>query len=182
MALLQRCTGASNLQLRLLDGITGSPLWTRDVPAPQGTDVSVAGADAVVSVVSGDELLVLAPGNGAQLDSELLPGDRDAGTPAETEVNGVVLVWTHGTVLALDHATGRTTWSRLALGLPGVQLGTAAPSSVLVPEDGAFVSRDVATGAETGRSAVRGLPAGGSAAAVGPTVVYRVGHRVFGYR
>jgi outer membrane protein assembly factor BamB len=183
MALLQRCASASAPQLRLLDGITGRPVWTRDVPEPQGGAVRLAGADAVVSVVAGDELLVLAAGDGAPLDSSVLPGDPDAGIAAETEVAGVVLVWTHGTVLAVDHTSGRVTWSRPALGLPGVQLGSGASAgAVLVPEEGAFVARDAVTGAETGRSAVPDLASGGTTAGVGPTVVYRLPDRVLGYR
>jgi outer membrane protein assembly factor BamB len=182
MALLQRCPGAASLQLRLLDGITGSPRWTRDLPAADGAEVRVAGADAVVSVVSGDKLLVLATGDGAQLDSAVLTGDRDTGPPGETEVAGVVLVWTHGSVFALDHTTGTVTWSRPALGLPGERLGTAPAGTVLVPEDGAFVARDVTTGIETGRSRVRTPAPGGTTAAVGATVVYRLADRVIGYR
>ena len=40
---------------------------------------------------------------------------------------------------------------------------------------------DVRTGAEFGRSAVAGVPAGGAAVQVGPVVVYRLPERVLGY-
>ena len=50
---------------------------------------------------------------------------------------------------------GAVRWQRPALGLPGVQLGARSQSvgsEVTVPEDGAFVVRDPATGEESARS------------------------------
>ena len=51
-----------------------------------------------------------------------------------------------------------------------------------MPEDGGFVRRDPATGAELGRAEPRTCPAGGSAEAVGPVVVLRLPDDVLGYR
>jgi hypothetical protein len=55
------------------------------------------------------------------------------------------------------------------------------PAELLVPEDGAFVRRDRATGEVLGRSGAD-VPAGGSAARVGPVVVLRLPDRVLAYR
>jgi hypothetical protein len=52
----------------------------------------------------------------------------------------------------------------------------------VVPEQGAFVVRDVATGRETSRSSVSAVPAGGTLSVLGPTVVYRLADRVLAYR
>jgi outer membrane protein assembly factor BamB len=183
MALLQRCSGSSTLQVRLLDALTGGPHWTRDVPDPDGAPAGVAGSDALVTVVVGDRMLVLAASDGAQLQAVDLP-TGDAGTPAEIAAGGAVLVWTHGTVLSLDRSSGAVRWQGPALGLPGVQLGTRSQSpgnQVTVPEDGGFVARDPGTGQESARSTVAGLPTGGLTEVIGRTVVYRLPTRVLGY-
>jgi hypothetical protein len=52
----------------------------------------------------------------------------------------------------------------------------------VVPEDGAFVERDPATGAELGRSTAPSLAEGSTATLVGPVVVVRLPDRVLGYR
>jgi outer membrane protein assembly factor BamB len=151
---------------------------------PDGADVRVAGSDALVTLVVGDRLLVLAPADGAQEQAVDLPSG-DAGTPAEIAVGGAVLVWSHGTVLSLDRSTGEVRWQGPALGLPGVQLGARAQSvgsEVTVPEDGAFVVRNTGTGQESARSTVSDLPSGGLTEVLGGTVVYRLPARVIGYR
>jgi hypothetical protein len=56
------------------------------------------------------------------------------------------------------------------------------PAAVLVPEAGGFVRRDVATGAELGRSAVADVPENGQASSAGPIVLYRLDDRVLAYR
>jgi outer membrane protein assembly factor BamB len=185
MALLQRCPGSSTLQLRLLDAVSGGPRWTRDLAAPDGGEVRLAGADWLVTVVAGNQLQVLAATDGAQQQSVPLPAGGTAGTPAEIAAGDALLVWAHGTVLSLDRTTGVLRWQGPAVGLPGVQVGgTALPGSgaVVVPEDGAFVVRDPGTGAEAGRSTASGVPTGGTATVVGRSVVYRLADRVLGYR
>jgi hypothetical protein len=56
------------------------------------------------------------------------------------------------------------------------------PVPLALPDDGGFSFRDPATGAETGRSAVAGLPPGGNASVIGPVVVLRLDDRVVGTR
>jgi outer membrane protein assembly factor BamB len=184
MALLLRCSGSAPLQVRLLDAVTGEQHWARDVPAADGSDVQLAGADALVTLVAGDQLRVLAASDGAQLQAIDLPAGS-VGTAAETAAGGAVLVWTHGTVLSLDRTTGAVHWQGAALGLPGVQLGARSNSEgseVTVPEDGAFVVRNPGTGEETARSTVRDLPSGGLTEVIGGTVVYRLPDRVLAFR
>ena len=89
-----------------------------------------------------------------------------------------------GPLVALDDAGG-TLWEIPALGLPaapGVAKDARGTPPLLVPEDGAFVRRDPATGTELGRSAVDDLSDGGLAVGVGPVVVYRLPDRVLAYR
>jgi outer membrane protein assembly factor BamB len=185
MVLLQRCPGAASFQVILLDGSTGTPHWTRDLPAPDGADVRLAGADELVTVVVGDELRVLAAGDGGQRQSVGLPSQDAAAAPTELSVPGTLLLWAHGTVLSLDPSTGAVRWMGSALGLPSVEGGGGqlpANAAVVVPEAGAFVVRDSGTGAERGRSTASGVPDGGVTAVVGSTVVYRLPGRVLGYR
>jgi outer membrane protein assembly factor BamB len=184
MALLQRCSGTSTLQVRLLDALSGEPHWTREVPDPDGSTAHLAGADALVTLVLGDQLQVLAAADGAQQQALALPSGA-AGIPSEIAAGGAVLVWTHGTVLSLDRGSGALRWQGPARGLPGVQLGTRSQSlgsEVTVPEDGGFVVRNPGTGEETARSTAADLPTGGRTEVIGGTVVYRLPSRVLGYR
>ena len=96
----------------------------------------------------------------------------------------VTLVRVAGRLVALGDA-GAALWEIPALGLPaapGVAKDAHGTPPLLVPEDGAFVRRDPATGAELGRSAAGDLPDGGLAAGIGPVVVYRLPDRVLAYR
>ncbi|RBY90017.1 hypothetical protein DQ240_02345 [Blastococcus sp. TF02A-26] len=182
VVLLESCDGTA--RLRGLDRSDGEQLWSRDVPPPDdGGAVQLAGAGRLVAVVAGAELQLFQGDTGDPLPAlPLPPGSADDAPPAAVETTGTLLVWARGTTVALEQPRGRVLWSQFSLGLPAVdpdkalQLGSAP---VLVPEDGAFVSRDPRTGAETGRSTVDGgLPAGGRTATVGPVVVYRLPDRV----
>jgi outer membrane protein assembly factor BamB len=184
MAVLQRCPGGS-LQLRLLDGVDGHALWTRDVAGAGSEQVRLAGADGLVTLLVGDRLRVFPPTTGPELPPVDLPAGGASAAPQETAAGGGVLVWARGTVLALDRTSGAVQWRAAAVGLPGVQLGNqeaSGPADVVVPEQGAFVVRDVATGRETSRSSVSEVPAGGTVSVLGPTVVYRLADRVLAYR
>ena len=81
---------------------------------------------------------------------------------------------------------GAVLWGVPARGLPttvNVEDKDSRDSGpLLVPDDGAFVRRDQATGAELGRSAVGDLPDGGLATSIGPVVVLRLPDRVLAYR
>jgi hypothetical protein len=188
VAVLQHCTGAPSVQLRLLDGFGGDPVWSRNVAAPDGPPIRLVGADRLIDVVVGDTLLVHSGQDGTVLQTLPLP---PTGTDARSEplhqagVGDVALVWIRGTLRALDEMTGQVRWEVPALGLPSVgAVAGAVPgaASVLVPEQDGFVRRDLATGTEEGRSRMAGLPSGGRAFLVGPVVVYRLPDRVLGYR
>jgi outer membrane protein assembly factor BamB len=175
VVVLQRCAESEALQVRLLDGFDGDPLWTRDVDTG-GATARLGGADRLVTVVVGDRLLVLAPGDGTQVQDLPLPARPAAGRAAAEPVQqagtaDVALVWVRGTVYALDAVTGAPRWAATAVGLPAVDGPDA--TEVLVPEDGALVRRALADGAERDRSDTDvALPPGGRTSVVGPAVAY----------
>jgi outer membrane protein assembly factor BamB len=180
VALLQRCTGGTAVQLRLLDGFEGSEHWTVDLPVAEDTEVRLAGAGRPLGVVVGDELQVVSPADGAVLRT--LPV---AGGVGQAQLGTVGLFWTGDTVHALEAATGALLWEAPAVGLPTdgqltKQPDRAAPLVLATPEG--FVQRDAVTGSELGRSRVTGLTPGGTVATVGPVLVYRLDDRVLGFR
>ncbi|MGR7023734.1 outer membrane protein assembly factor BamB family protein [Geodermatophilus sp. URMC 62] len=181
VAVLQRCAGSAAVQLRLFDGFSGQARWSRDLAVPEGGTVALAGADRLVDAVVGDTLLVHRPDDGALLQELPLPpatGDPAGEVLHQTGAGDLALVWARGTVRALDPTTGAPVWQLPALGLPSA----TDRARVWVPEEGGFVVRDVATGAELGRSAVDGgLTPGGRTSVVGPVLVYRLPDRVVGY-
>jgi outer membrane protein assembly factor BamB len=183
VAVLQTCAGGAAPQLRLLDGFSGGPHWTRDVA---GNDVTLAGADAVVTVVVGNSLQALSRTDGSVLTTAALGEATADRTPLEAAVADVVLVWARGTLVALSPSAGTVLWQQPALGLPVTRIDlkdAAAATGLLVPEVGGFVRRDPSTGADQGRSTVAGdLPAGGTSEQVGAAVVYALAGRVTGYR
>ena len=178
VAVLQRCAGASVAQLRLLDGFSGSPHWSRDLPiaaAPR-----LLGADALPILLADGEVQALSSADGTVLARLPVPAGADVQVGA---AGALTLVLVDGHLVALDGAGG-TLWEIPALGLPaaaGAAKDAPGTPPLLVPEDGAFVQRDPSTGAELGRSTVVDPPDGGIAAQVGPTVVLRLPERVIGY-
>ena len=69
--------------------------------------------------------------------------------------------------------------------LPAVDAAGAdgGDATVTVPEEGAFVQRSVADGAERSRVATSDdVPAGGRTAVLGPVLVYATDDEVTGYR
>ncbi|HEX2072998.1 MAG TPA: PQQ-binding-like beta-propeller repeat protein [Geodermatophilus sp.] len=185
VAVLQRCGGSPARQLRLLDGQQGSPRWTRDVAVPDVGGVSLGPVDQAVTVVAGDRLEVFAGSDGAPLNALPLPAE-DPGAPVlHTTVGSTALVWTRGTVWALDRPTGSLLWQVPARGVPSAPADkTAQPGGtpVVVPEADGLALRDARTGAELGRLAAPDLPSGGLATVLGPVVVYRLPGEVRGYR
>jgi outer membrane protein assembly factor BamB len=180
VAVLQRCAGADALQLRLLDGFGGDPRWTRDLPAAEGADVRLLGADDLLGVLVGDEVQALAAADGT-LRQRL----RAAGDVQQLTSGAVTLFRTGDMLSALDVSSGTPLWEAPAIGLPSAPIpdkDDATPDVLLVPDEDGFAHRDPATGAELARSAAGDLPAGGVATGVGPVVVYRLPDRVLGYR
>jgi outer membrane protein assembly factor BamB len=176
VAVLQTCGGS--VQLRLLDGYDGTPLWTRDVAG--GT--TLAGVEQVVVVAGDDGVQLLAGADGAPLGP---PVAEAAGEVLATGVGTSALVWADGTLTAVDQGTGAVSWRSPATGLPA---GTAdrallaAGTSVPVPEGDAVVLRDLATGDELQRVGTSGLDAGGLVTVAGPVVVHQLPDRVTAHR
>jgi outer membrane protein assembly factor BamB len=183
VAVLQRCAGATLAQVRLFDGFAGDEHWTIDVPVADGTQLRLLGADALPTVLVDGEVQALAAANGTVLTRLPVP---DAADDVRVGAAGALtLVRVAGRLSALDATSGATLWETPSLGLPappGNDKDARGPTELVVPEDGAFVQRDPATGAELSRSDVADLPDGGVAAQIGPVVVLRLPDRVLGYR
>jgi outer membrane protein assembly factor BamB len=183
VAVLQRCGSDADVQVRLLDGFAGSVHWSRDLPAAEGADVRLLGADTAVTVLVGDEVQTLSGPDGAVLARLPVPAGT---TDVEQETFGTVsLVRVGGTVSALDASSGAALWEAPAIGLPmasGAVKDADSPAALVLPDAEGLSSRDPATGAELDRYAVSGLPGGGTASVIGPVVVLRLDDRVRGYR
>jgi hypothetical protein len=180
VALLQFCPGSDLQQVRLLDGLAGTPRWPHDVDLPAGAVARLAGADGPVTVQVDDRLRVLATKDGALRQSVALPAGGEPAPPAETAQDGLLLVRAGGTLLAMDPTGGAVLWRQAATGLPGTLPGPTP--GLLVPADGGFVAVNAGTGAPERRLAVAGLPGGGRTTVVGSAVVYRLPGRVLAYR
>ncbi len=178
VAVLQRCSGSVDPQLRLLDGFEGNAHWSRDLPVREGADVRLVGADGLVGVLVDDEFQGLSAADGSVVAR--VPVPAGAGPDVQQVSAGAVsLVRAAGTLTALDAASGRSLWSIPALGVPASPEESADPAAPLpVPEADGFVLRDPATGSTLARSATTGLPEGGAAAVLGDAVVYRLPDRV----
>ncbi|MGX5656089.1 outer membrane protein assembly factor BamB family protein [Geodermatophilus nigrescens] len=190
VALLQRCPGSDAVRLRLFDSFTGQARWSRDVAVPDGGEVTLVGADRLVTVAAGGTLLASRPDDGSEAAALPLPegdgdGDGDGGL-LQGGAGDLALLWARGTLWAVDPATGEVRWERPARGLPATAdaAKTAAGDvAVWVPEEGGFVLRDLATGEEAGRADVDGgLEPGGRTSVTGAALVYRLEDRVLGYR
>jgi outer membrane protein assembly factor BamB len=182
VAVLQRCDGSPTVRLRLFDGFEGSAHWTRELPARDGAQVRLLGADELLGVLVDDEFHGLSAADGAVLQRLPVPGG-EAGSAQQVQAGTVALVWIAGTLTALDRATGSLLWSAPARGLPAApEPGKDAAEALPVPGEEGFVLRDRATGVELGRFEVLDLPGGGEAAMVGETVVHRLPDRVAGFR
>ncbi|WP_116452570.1 PQQ-binding-like beta-propeller repeat protein [Blastococcus litoris] len=183
VVVLQRCSDRDQVQVRLLDGFAGSPNWSRDLPVAAGDVVRLLGADGVVTVLVGDEVQTLAGPDGTELAR--LPVPADVTDVQQSTVGTVSLVRIGGTVTALDTASGERSWEAPATGLPVAAAppkDPARPPALVLPDADGFSFRDPATGAESARSAVGGLPGGGTASAIGPVVLLRLDDQVLGYR
>jgi outer membrane protein assembly factor BamB len=178
VVVVQRCAEA--LQLRLFDGYEGSPRWTRDLT---GETAALAGVDRAVVVAEDDGVRLYSGADGAPLGAPV----TDAVDPAATArgIGDTLLVLAGGTLSAVDQATGDLRWGTPATGLPAGPAASKSPTAetpVPVAEDGAVVVRDLATGAELGRSEVAGLRPGGLTTLAGPVVVVQLPHRVIAFR
>jgi hypothetical protein len=182
VVVVERCGDAADVQVRLLDGFAGSEHWLRELPAGTDLPVHLLGADGVVTVRIGNEVQTLAGPDGRELSRLAVPlGTTDL---EQVTVGPVSLVRVDGTVTALETTSGATLWTAPAIGLPVTAAGAKdadRPAPVVLPDEHGFSSRDRLSGAELGRSAVAGLPSGGTVSTVGPVVVVRTDDRVLAY-
>ncbi|MCZ2859613.1 outer membrane protein assembly factor BamB family protein [Blastococcus sp. VKM Ac-2987] len=179
VAVLERCAESAALRLRLLDGFDGDEHWTRDLPLPGGADAELLGADQLVGVRVGDRVELLSGPDGTLLTTLAAGPD---GAARQSATDGAVLVSAGGTLTAVDPVSGRRLWEAPATGLPGEPVPDGDRSRLTVPGDDGFVHRDAATGEQLDRSLVPGLPAGGTATAVGGTVLLRLPDGIRAYR
>jgi outer membrane protein assembly factor BamB len=181
IALLQRCSGAPAVQLRLLDGFAGDAHWSRDLPDVTDDEVRLLGADRLVGVVVGAEIQLLSGADGAPLGSLGTADDAQM-----TSAGVAALIRVDGVLHAFDPASGQPLWESPSLGLPAAPLVEKQGDGggvVAVPEASGFVPRDALTGQPRGQtSAVEDLPSGGVVTAVGPVLVHQLTDRVVVYR
>jgi outer membrane protein assembly factor BamB len=181
VAVLQRCTGASLDQLRLFDGFTGAPHWSRDLPVT--ADARLLGADALPTVLIDGAVEALSTADGTVLTRLPVPAGADVQVGA---AGSLTLVRVDGQLTALDAASGGPLWTLRARGLPATTPGAGKSARgarpLVVPEDGGFVRRDPATGTELGRSTAPTVAEGSTVTQVGRIVVVRLPDRVLGYR
>ena len=179
VALLQRCSGSPDVQLRLLDGFAGDARWSRDLPAPTDDDVRLLGADRVVGVEVGEDIQLLAGADGTPLRT--VPTADDA---QMTSIGVAVLLRVDGTLRAYEPVSAQRLWEVPARGLPRSPVVHKQDGAgvLMVPEASGFVPRDPVSGDRRGEpSAADDLPSGGFATAVGPVVVHQVGDEVAVY-
>jgi outer membrane protein assembly factor BamB len=180
VAVLQSCREAPIAQLRLFDGFSGAPHWTRDVPL--AAKPRLLGADALPTLLADGEVQALAAADGAVRAHLPVPPGADVQVGA---AGAVTLVRIGGRLTALDATSGAAAWSVPAQGLPTTVAGGTAggdAGALLVPEGDAFVRRDPATGTALGRSTAPGVADGGTASQLGAVVVLRLPDRVLAYR
>jgi len=164
VVVVERCTTGTTW-LAAFALTSGKQQWR---VAPPPGEVSVLGADGVVSLLAGQELMILSARDGSML-STLRAGPADpaelgqtAGTlfAGPTGARGLSLIYLAPTLYAIDPATGAQLWSVAAAGLPA-----RSDVGIVVPEVDGFVTRNPLTGQELGRSVITA----GSGAADGPT-------------
>jgi hypothetical protein len=180
VAVLQSCNHAPVAQVRLFDGFSGAAHWTRDVPLAGSP--RLLGAEALPTLLTDGEVQALSSADGTAIAHLPVAPGADVQVGA---AGALTLVRIGGQLTALGATSGAVVWSVPARGLPttvAVAKSARGAQPLVVPEDGGFVRRDAATGAELGRSTAPAATAGGTATGVGPVVVVRLPGRVLAYR
>jgi outer membrane protein assembly factor BamB len=149
VVVLERCTTGTTW-LAEFELESGDQQWR---VAPPPGDVTVLGADGVVSLLVGQQLIILSARDGSLVSTMTTAAESDesaatmsAGPPGG---QGVPLVYLAGQLYAIEPAGGAQLWSVAATGLPA-----NGDSAVVVPEAGAFVTRNLVTGEEIARSPI----------------------------
>jgi outer membrane protein assembly factor BamB len=181
IALLQRCSGSTAVQLRMLDGFSGEARWSRDLPDVTDEQVALLGADRVVGVRVDGEVQLLGGQEGEQF------GTVPASSDARMESAGIAeLLLTDGTLSVFDPSSGALLWEVPAVGLPGAPVTDkqdAAGGVLVMPEASGFVPRHALTGEAAGDpSTVGDVPEGGIVTGLGPVVLVQLADRVLAYR
>ena len=179
VAVLERCAGSPDVRLRLFDGFEGDPHWTRDLPAREGAEIRLLGADGLIGVLVDDEYQGLVPADGTVLTR--IPV-AEANEVQQVMSGTVALIRVGGMLSAVDAGFGSVLWTAPAIGLPSPADAPDPAGPLPVPDADGFVLRDPITGTEAGRYAASGLPAGGTAAVLGDVVVHRLADRVLAFR
>lgn len=152
VVVLERCTTGTTW-LAEFELYGGEQQWR--VTPPTG-EVTVLGADGVVSLLVGQDLTILSARDGSLLST--LPtagGSVESAESAATTLagrageRGVPLVHLAGRLYAIEPASGAPLWSVAASGLP-----TSSDFGLVVPEAGDFVIRNPVTGGEIARSMI----------------------------
>ncbi|MCF6507147.1 hypothetical protein E9549_06975 [Blastococcus sp. MG754426] len=178
VAVLQRCAGSTDPQLRLVDGFDGDLHWARDLPAGGGTP-ELVGADLPVVVRVDDEVQLLSAADGSLLTT--LPAEPGAAV-RQVATDPALLVLAAGTLTAVEPGSARPLWSTPATGLPAGPDTADGTPALPVPTSDGLLHLDPATGAESGRTAAPALPDGAVAAVAGPAVVLALPGEVRAYR
>lgn len=123
--------------------------------APPPGELRVLGADGVVSLLVGQQLMILSARTGAVL-STMPTGAVDGPPPAalfagQPGGRGVPLVFVAGTLYAIEPSSGAVLWSIAATGAPA-----SSDGGLVVPQANAFVRYNPLTGEELARSAATG--------------------------
>lgn len=152
VVVLERCTsGTTWLAEFALE--SGDQQWR---VAPPPGEVTVLGADGVVSLLVGQQLTTLSARDGSLLSTVTTAPESDGSSESAATLSagppggqGVPLVYLAGQLYAIEPAGGAQLWSVAATGLPA-----NGDSAVVVPEAGAFVTRNLVTGEEIARSPI----------------------------
>jgi outer membrane protein assembly factor BamB len=181
VALLQRCSGSPAVQLRILDGFSGKPHWSRDLPDVTDEDVALLSADRLVGIRVRDEVQLLGGQEGEHF------GTVPASPDARMSSAGVAeLLLTDGTLSAFDTTSGKLLWDVPAVGLPATPTTEKQMTDggvLVVPEASGFVPRNALTGETEGHpSTVEDVPEDGVVTGVGPAIVVQLADRVLVYR
>lgn len=151
VVVLERCTTGTTW-LAEFELYSGDQQWR--VPPPPG-DVTVLGADGVVSLLVGEQLTTLSARTGQTLSTlTTTAGSEESAAAAlagQPGGRGIPLVYVSGQLFAIDPTTGGQLWSVPAKGLPAT-----SDAGIVVPEADAVVVRDPVTGQEVSRSTLTG--------------------------
>ena len=173
------------MRLRLFDGFEGNAHWTRDLPAAEGAEVRLLGADGLLGVAGRRGVAALSPADGGALRAAACPA-APATRSSRSPAGGVALVRIGGTLTALDTGDrAARSGRRPALGLPSAPEPGADPADALLVPDGRRLRPPGPGHRRTSSAGRRGVrPARGRQrpSSVGDVVVHRLADRVLGYR